>query len=543
MSEQNSVFADYVVASNAVFTGLEDVPKPGAVAVKGNRILAVGTEADIAQLIGPETKSYRYDDQLIMAGFHDFHIHLLLGSLQQQCVHLINAKSEDEAAQMVKAYADQNPDDPWIIGFSWFHLYWDNKQLPHRSTLDKYIPDRPVYLFNAECHGVWLNSKALELAGITRDTPDPLYGEIARDENGEPTGFLYETAMALAKQAFTFTRERRISLLKGFLKHAAELGVTSVADMFPLVTMELGDLEMYREFDETDQLTTRIHFLLELNSDLEYPKRLREQYKSEKLQFSGLKNFLDGVPATYTAYMLKPYADNPDTCGYTLIPKEQIEAWTVAADREDFRIRYHACGDAAVRLGLDCFEAAQRANGVRDSRHTIEHVEVIDPSDMNRFAKLGVIPSMQPEHIASSETYDSNVYRSRLGKERLPYTWPINSLQKSGAKIALGSDFPVVSLDPMTEIYRAVTRVHNDGEPVGGWNPEERITLAEALRGYTLGSAYGNFREHELGTLEAGKLADLVVIDRNLFAVDPSEIRSAKIALTMMDGKVVYEKQ
>jgi hypothetical protein len=527
--------------SNAVFTGVEDRPRAGGVAVKGNRILAVGTLSEIENLVGPDTKVLRYGDQLIMAGFHDFHIHLLLGSLQQQCVHLWKAKSAEEAARMVKEYADQRPDDPWIIGFSWYHLYWENKQLPHRSTLDKYVPDRPVFLFNAECHGAWLNSKALKLAGITRDTPDPPYGAIARDGAGEPTGFLYESAMALAKQAFQFPRERRISLLQGFLRHAASLGVTSVADMFPLVTMELGNLDMYREFDETGQLTVRIHFLVECNGDLERPRRLREEYKSGKLQFSGLKNFLDGVPATYTAFLLEPYSDNASTRGSTLVPQELIDEWTIKADREGFRIRYHACGDAAVRLGLDCFEAARRKNGVRDSRHTIEHIEVIDPGDISRFGKLGVIASMQPEHIASAERFAENAYVSRLGPKRIPYAWPIHSLLKTGAKLAFGSDFPVVALDPMLEIYRAVTRLHNDGEPAGGWIPAERITLAEALRAYTLGSAYGNFREHELGTLEAGKLADLIVLDRNLFAVDAEEIRQTKVCLTMMDGSIVYE--
>ncbi len=539
MTEQ-AKFADSVLYSNAVFTGLADEPFAGGVAVAGKTILAVGTRAELQACIGPDTLVRDFQDRLIMPGFHDFHIHLLLGSLERQGVNLLAAKSEDETARMVKAFADQRPDDPWIIGFSWYHILWDEKRLPHRSTLDKYIPDRPVFLFNAECHGAWLNSKALELAGITRDTPDPAFGEIARDENGEPTGFLYETAMALAKQAFTFPRERRISLMQDFLAHAAKLGVTSVSDMFPLVTMELGDLEMYEEFDQADQLTVRIHFLTELTGDLEQAKRMRETYKSENLQFSGLKNFLDGVPTTYTGYLLEPYADRPDTCGDTLIPKETIESWTVNADREGFRIRYHACGDAAVRLGLDCFAEAQRQNGARDSRHTIEHIEVIHPDDINRFAELGVIASMQPEHLAA-DTYDGHTYRKRLGPERVKYTWPINTLRKSGATLAFGSDFPVVGLDPMTELYRAVTRLNNDGQPDGGWNPEERISLADALRAYTIGSAYGNFREHELGTLEAGKLADIVVLEQNLFAITPEQIRDTQVALTMMGGRIVYQ--
>ncbi|WP_183192470.1 amidohydrolase [Brevibacillus fluminis] len=542
MGDLQGKVADIVLTSNAVFTGYGDAPRTGAVAVAGNRILAVGTEDEIRPLVGPETKVLSYEDKLIMPGFHDFHVHVLLGSLEQQCINLLSAKSEEETAQMVKAYADEHPEYPWVIGFSWYHVHWDEKKLPHRSTLDKYIPDRPVFLFNAECHGAWLNSKALELAGITRDTPDPQFGEIARDENGEPTGFLYETAMALAKQAFEFPTERRISLLQGFLDHAAQLGVTSVGDMFPLVTMELGDLDMYRQFEEMDRLSVRIHFLTELDGDLEKPRKLRETYRSEKLQFAGLKNFLDGVPTTYTGYLLEPYADRLDTCGDTLIPKHVIEDWTVQADREGFRIRYHACGDAAVRLGLDCFAEAQRQNGARDSRHTIEHIEVLHPDDLPRFSELGVIPSIQPEHLAS-DTFAGHTYLARLGPERSRRTWPINSLQKSGATLAFGSDFPVVGLDPITELYRAVTRLHNDGQPEGGWNPEERISMADALRAYTSGAAYGNFREHDLGTLEAGKLADIVVLDQNLFAVEHERIRDTKVSLTMMDGKIVYQKE
>lgn len=541
MGESQGTVADIVLSSNAVFTGLEDAPCPGAVAIAGKRILAVGTEEMIKAYIGPKTQVLSYQDKLIMPGFHDFHVHVLLGSLEQQCVNLLAAKSEEETAQMVKAYADQHPDDPWVFGFSWYHVLWDVQKLPHRSTLDKYIPDRPVFLFNAECHGAWLNSKALELAGITRDTPDPLFGEIARDEQGEPTGFLYETAMALAKDAFQFPEERRISLLQGFLDHAAQWGVTSVGDMFPLVTMELGDLDMYRQFEEMDRLTVRIHFLTELNGDLDQARMMRERYNSEKLQFAGVKNFLDGVPTTYTGYLLEPYADRPDTRGDTLIPKHVIQDWTVQADREGFRIRYHACGDAAVRLGLDCFEEAKRQNGARDSRHTIEHIECIHPDDLGRFGELGVIASIQPEHLAS-DTFAEHTYLSRLGPERSRLTWPIHSLQKAGAPLAFGSDYPVVCLDPITELYRAVTRLHNDGEPEGGWNPQERISMADALRAYTSGAAYGNFREQDLGTLTAGKLADIVVLDQNLFAIAPERIRDTRVALTVMDGKIVYQK-
>ncbi|MEN1968763.1 amidohydrolase [Lentibacillus sp. N15] len=534
--------ADLVLTSEAIFTGQHDKPIKGSVAIRDRYIVAVGSVEEVKPFIGSHTKVLDVGEKLIMPGFQDFHLHLFLGSLAQVSVSLLDAKSEQETAEMVKVFADSRPDDPWVIGFSWYHVFWDEKKLPHRSTLDQFISDRPVFLFNAECHGAWLNSKALEVIGIDRNTPDPPFGGIAKDENGEPTGFLYETAMGLAEQAFTsIPRERKACILEKFLNQAAKLGITTVSDMLPLPNLELGDLDIYQEFEEKGKLTTRIQFMTALNGDLERPRVLREQYCSDKLMFSGLKQFLDGVPTTYTAYLLEPYSDCPETRGNTLIPIDQVKQWIIDADREDFRIRLHACGDGAVRLGLDSFEAAQKINGVRDSRHTIEHIEVIHPDDLDRFSQLGVIASMQPEHLGVSEKYEDNDYLDRLGKEREPFTWPINTLKQRGARMAFGTDFPVVGLDPMMEIYRAVTRVFNDGNPIGGWNPAEKVTLAEALHDYTNGSAYGGFREHELGTLEKGKLADVIVLDRNLFDVPVEEIKDTKVKLTVMDGEIVYQ--
>ncbi|MCI3923146.1 amidohydrolase [Paenibacillus sp. TRM 82003] len=531
-----------IVSSRALFTGLEDRPRPGAAAVAGNRIVAVGDEREMESLIGPHTVVRRYGDELLMPGFHDFHIHLTMGALYEETVNLSIASSEEEAAAMTQQFANTRPEDPWVIGFSWYHIYWKKKEPPHRRTLDRLIPDRPVFLVNAECHGAWVNSKALERLGITRDTPDPPYGHIVKDENGEPTGLLMETAMGLATEALEFSQARRAGLLETFLRKAARLGVTSVHDMFPLPGFEIGDLGMYRAFEETGRLTTRIHFLAALEDDLDRARRLRDAYRSERLRFAGLKLFLDGVPTTRTAYLLAPYADAPETRGDTLLPPDVIRRRIDAADREGFRIRLHACGDGAVRLGLDALGAAREANGARDARHTIEHIEVIDPADLGRFAELGVIASMQPEHLAASERFADNDYLARLGPERSRLTWPIRSLRERGARLAFGSDFPVVELDPFRELYRAVTRTFNDGCPAGGWNPQERIGLADAVRAYTAGSAYGAFRERELGTLEPGKLADFVVLDRNPFEEPPDRLLDARVKLTVMDGETIYEE-
>jgi predicted amidohydrolase YtcJ len=384
--------------------------------------------------------------------------------------------------------------------------------------------------------------EALELCNITKDTPDPPFGRIERDISGEPTGFLYETAMGLvAQEAFKFSDDRLARLFKSFLAKAAGLGVTSVGDMLPLPGMELGNPEIYREFEKQAKLTVRIHLVAGLNDDLEIARRLKKTYTSDKLRFSALKNFLDGVAITYTALMLEPYADKPDVKGTPLIPLDVIKERVKNADKEGFRIRLHACGDGAVRLGLDCIEEAQRVNGQRDARHTLEHIENIHPDDIKRFGRIGVIASVQPEHLAITAGFYENPYRQRLGRKREMLSWPNKTLLNGGATLALGSDYPVVELNPMIELYRAVTRLHNDGKPLGGWNPKEKLSLAEALRAYTIGSSYAAFRETDLGTLEEGKLADIIVLDRNLFEIPAEEILETKVRLTIMDGCVVYE--
>ncbi|GIN91278.1 hypothetical protein J22TS1_23290 [Siminovitchia terrae] len=533
--------ADVIIQGNNIFTGRDNQTMKGFIAIKDKSIVAVDTGQNMDKYIGNGTKVFRFDNELITPGFHDFHIHLFLGSLSHDSVSVHEARSEREAAVMVKQFADSRPDDPWVLGFNWYHPDWNEAKLPTFHSLDELIPNRPVLVLNAEGHSAWLNSKALDVLGIDEHTPNPPSGEISRDEHGNLTGLLYEGAIRNALPAFQLPRQRRVSIFKKFLAQAAKLGVTGVSDMFAATGYELGDLGLYREFEQNGTLTTRINFLTALDGDLDRARTLRNTYTSSLLRFSGLKQFLDGVPTTYTALMVEPYADNLSTKGEPFLPPEMIEKWVLEADRDGFRVRLHACGDGAVRLGLDVYETAKRKNGRRDSRHTIEHIEVIHPDDIKRFGQLGVIASMQPAHMALTESFTDNAYLNRLGLERQPFTWPIKSLVQSGAPMALGSDFPVVELNPMLEIYRAVTRLHNDGEPKGGWNPAEKITLAEALRYYTLGTAYGNFMEDVLGTIEVGKYADVVVMDRNLFATELEEMLEAKVKLTILNGQVIYE--
>jgi predicted amidohydrolase YtcJ len=531
--------ADIILSSNAVFTGLTNKPHPASIAIIDNKIAAISTEQEIEAYIGEQTKVYRYDNQLIMPGFHDFHMHIMFGSLAMNSISLFSARSEAEAVEMVLQYAEERPDDEWVIGMQWDSGYWDDQTLPHRSSLDRVLPDRPVLLFHADGHFAWGNSKALEMMGVDRNTKDPDFGEIKKDENGEPTGILIESATALITDgAFDFPQAKKEQLFQSFLQEAARLGVTSVNDLFATDTnKKLETYDLFQQFEKEGKLTTRVHLFPALDGDLDRAKQLREKYASDKLRVSGLKQFIDGVISSYTAYLIGPYADNPETCGHVAYSQESINEWVAAADKEGFSIRFHAIGDGAVRMALDAYEAAQKANGVRDSRHSVEHIEVIHPDDISRFNTLGVIASMQPGLLAITER---GVYVSRIGEEREKYAFAINTLKEAGATLAFSTDFPIDALEPLKQIHRAVTRMDSSGkEP---WNPQECLTLAETLKAYTKNCAYGTFREHEIGTLEAGKLADLVVLDRNLFEIPADEIADAKVQVTIMDGKIVFEE-
>ncbi|MGM0888869.1 MAG: amidohydrolase [Bacillota bacterium] len=534
--------ADIVLSSDAIFTGLTHEPTSGAIAILGDKILSVGSKAEIEPFIGSGTKVFNYGNQLIMPGFHDFHLHIMFSALSLTSINLFEARSAQEVAAKVLEFSKECPGEEWIIGMQWDAGYWHDKQEPHYRILDAVIPDRPVVLFHAEGHYTWVNSKAMELAGVTEDIRDPDFGRYERDKNGLLTGILYEEAQQIVlKEALRLTQNKKETILKEFLRLLSQYGITSVNDLFAPIDDFLQDYDLFEKLDKQGELTTRFHITPELDGNLDKAQTLRNKYESKKLQFSGLKQFVDGTVTGHTAYFLKPYSDQLDICGHPALDPEVLIDRVVKADELGFRIRFHAIGDAAISLALDAFEEAVRKNGKRDSRHTIEHIEVIDSDDIERFSKLGVIASMQPDHMAASSR---EVYSSIIGPEREKNVFLTKSLLNTGASLALGTDFPVsISLNPMRQIYTAITRVDSSGDSQNTWHPEQKLTLAEALQAYTYGSAYGCFREHELGTIEEGKLADLVVLDRNLFDIPESEVLKTKVELTINDGKVVYKSE
>lgn len=536
--------ADLILESNLIFDSVSDTPFAGFVAVKDNKILYVSKDMALkADYIAPDTKVMKYQDKLIMPAFFDAHVHLISGGLSKTFMDLGHLSSEEETAKYCYEFAQNNSFEGWLIGYNWFHFRWDNPVMPHKKSLDKYFKDIPVMLCIGDGHSIWVNSKALELAGITNDTPNPEGGEIERDENGEATGILYEQAEAFCLElAYDFSLSQEKILVKNFEKAALAYGITSIIDVKPMHGRDLGSIDLLKELEANDDLNMRIHCATDLFGDLDKAYEDSKKYHSDKVRSNLLKQFIDGVFPTHTALMIEEYADKAGNCGYPMNPPELFEDAISKAHKLGMSVKIHAIGDYAAHFILDCYEKALLKHGPTQSRHAIEHCELVDDADIVRFGKLGVIPSVQPEHLGMADTWDSEPYRVVLGEERAGKTWSFKKLLDSAGVLALGSDCPVVDNNPFHEIHRGLTRLHDDLLPEEGWNPTQKLTLPEILKSYTYGSAYSASREDELGTLEVGKFADIVVVDRDLFTVSPAEIRKASVLVTVMDGKVVYQK-
>ena len=432
--------------------------------------------------------------------------------------------------------------EKWILASCWDHFRWPGNKLPSKKTLDKYFPDIPVFLPNKEYHGAWGNSKLFEMFNITKDTPDPKGGRFERDNDGEPAGYIHEAAMftIIKKIVNDFDEEDVSALIKAFTQKANSCGITSVGDVSMFgITLE----EAYKKLEEKDELTVRIHYSMDIESDIEKILKAQKTYSGPMVKFNGVKGFIDGTPMGHSGYMLEPYADIPDFRSEPLFEPDTLYKIVDALDKAGIRIRIHACGDGGVRLCLDAYEHAIKANGKNDLRHCIEHIECTTPVDIARFGELGVIPSIQPDHMPKYH-FGEHPFHRMIGEERMKYCWPFNSLLRSADVLAYGTDFPVAPLLPTRGIWRAVTRTTDDGKPKGGWNPQERLSVHEILQACTCGPAYAAGRENEIGTLEAGKLADLAVFDENIFEMlnDREKMFSMQARMTIVDGRIVYRR-
>ncbi len=537
---------DLILRSTALYTGLSDRPQPGSVIIQGNQIIAVLGEEPWEAYRGDKTQVFDFGDRLIMPGISDAHMHSFVGAAVSSayiCTELFESTSEEECVRMLQDFREKHPDLTRIGGMGWFPANWAEGQLPGKQSLDRNFPDIPVYLLAADGHTFWLNTKALEEGGYTRPPRSEILG-VERAEDGELTGLLFEIeACTYANnKAFELPPDKFKDAQQGFYQQLSSHGITSISDMSTNPLLE-GDLIAYQvaaALEREGNLPVRINLYpsLGLDGNLEQAKALRSQYCSEKLRIAGLKQFLDGVTSTRTAALLEPYADAPEHKGQFSYPLEVYKKTVLAANRAGFAVRLHAIGDAAVRAALDTYEMCRREVPEFTKRNTVEHIETIHEADLERFAALNVVASMQPMHLEM----DLNEKIERLGIERCRYEWPFRSLLERAACLAFGTDFPVAELNPFLGIYAAVTRQTLSGESTG-INHEEKISLSMALKAYTYGSACSHNVEHLLGTIEPGKLADITVVNKNLFAINSAEIKECHAVMTIVDGQIVYEKR
>ena len=532
--------ADLVFRHGAVYTVDNARSWAEAVAVSGGRIVFVGTDAAAAQWIGPQTKVVDLSGKMLLPAFHDSHVHPVSGGMEALECDLHGLASTDAVLDTIRSYAWSHPDAAWIRGGGW-DLTLFPEGSPSRLALDRVVPDRPALLDASDGHSSWANSKALAIAGVTKATPDPPHGRIERDASGQPSGTLREEAVHLVSRHLPprTAAEHEAGLRRG-LEVASGFGLTSLEE----ADASAADLAAYAALDARGALTARVSASIGVHTDeglgdLPRLRDLRAKYRSKRLHADAVKIFADGVIETRTAAVLEPYFGYGDDRGKTNLEPAAFRALAAALDKDGFQIHVHAIGDRAVRDTLDALEFAQKANGVRDSRHHVAHLELIDPADIPRFRRLGVVANFQP-FWANGDEYITKMTEPELGPARSQWIYPIASVEAAGGITAFGSDWSVSSMNPLDGIEVAITHRDPSTGPGSAWLPKEQITLPDAIAGYTIRGAYLDFTEKETGSIEVGKAADLVVLDRNLFDVPPSQIHEAKVLWTLLEGKEVY---
>ncbi|WP_397571488.1 amidohydrolase [Schlesneria sp. T3-172] len=532
--------ADLIFRNGAVYTVDAARSWADSVAIREGRIVYVGNGAEIQKWTGPQTRQIDLAGKMLLPGFNDSHVHLIGGGIELGECDINGLTTVTAIQDAVKAYALRHPEKKWIRGGGWPLTLEEGN--PSKELLDRVMPDRPVLLDAFDGHSTWANSMALKLAGITRETPDPPRGRIERDpQTGEPTGTLRESASRLVINKIPpYTPDEYLNGLRRGLEVANRFGITSVQE----ASVAEQHLKALSELDRTRELTVRVVAAMRVDPAkqmLQIPQFVewREKFRGRRLRATSVKIFEDGVIESRTASLLQPYLGGTQERGWLNFEPEVLNPLVVELDRLGFQIHVHAIGDRAIQCSFDALELGQRQNGRRDSRHHLAHIELFDPSDIGRFRKLGVIANFQPLW-ANADLYIVNMTQPILGPERSRWLYPIRSVAETGALIACGSDWSVTSMNPLEAIQIAVTRRGLNEGPGPAWIPEETVDLSLMLAAYTINGAYVNFQEQETGSIEVGKAADLIVLDRNLFEIPRHEIHQAKVLLTLLEGEPVY---
>jgi predicted amidohydrolase YtcJ len=528
--------ASLVVTGARVWTGDPEMPWAEALAADGERIAAVGGDEDIAALVGPDTQLVEARGAMLLPGFIDTHVHFATGGSSLASVQLRDAQTTDVFVQRIADHAATLEPGEWILDGAWDHEHWGG-ELPTRDWIDSVTPDNPVWIYRLDGHMALANSIALELAGVDADTPDVEGGEIVRDEDGRPTGILKDNAMALVTQAVPAPGEAQLDRqIRAAMDYVASHGVTTVHDMGD----DFVSMAAYRRLHAAGELKTRIYSVVPLSSWEKLRDEVAENGRGDAwLRVGGLKGFMDGSLGSHTAAFFEPFTDAPEDSGFFVNELDDMREWITGADEAGLHIMVHAIGDRAIADLLDIYLDVAEAHGDRDRRFRIEHAQHIRPSDIPRFAEQDVIASMQPYHAIDDGRWADRV----IGEKRSETTYAFRSLIDPGAHVAFGSDWFVAPAIPLEGIYAAVTRRTLDGANPDGWVPGQKITVEEALHAYTFEGAYASFEESEKGTLKPGMLADLVLVDRDLTGIPPEQIRDAKVLMTVVGGRVVYDSE
>lgn len=543
---------DYIVTSKRVFTSAvgDDAARPLAFAVVGDRIEFMGTPADVIAACAPGTPVLDFGDAFICSGFHDAHLHFFhtaLGASPYLLMHM--GESEAELVARTVEFAAGLPNHAWVVTQGWRDYRWDPPVPPTKRSLDEAFPTRPCVMYSGDGHTLWMNTCALEALGVTRDSVPPQGGSYDRDENGELTGIIREAAaMELLPRCLEWLTEDDIArAYEDQMTRMAEQGITSICDMalMPHPGCDFIRDDVYEKLSREGKLTLRVHMYPTLLDDQSRLEDLQDRYAGDEfplLRAPGFKQFFDGVSSQHTAWLTEPYTNArfDGDCGRPTVPTDHMRELVLAAAERGHSVRIHTIGDRAIHEALDIFEEALAWYGASmQGRNTLEHLENLLPEDIDRLADLGVLASSQPGHI----TLDPGGPERDLGPERSRIMWPFATYTARGVEQAFGTDSPITAVTSMDVLYCAVTRQDPfTHEPSGGWLPSERISAADALRIYTAGSAAAVGREHELGQIAPGYLADFVVLDRDITVCDPEEIQSAQVLVTYVGGQRVYER-
>ena len=529
--------ADLIITNAKIWTVDKSRPNAEALAVLGERIVAVGSAAEVDTWHGPQTKVLDAQGRLLLPGFNDAHVHFVDGGNQLQSVQLKDAATPEEFARRIGERAKATPKGEWVTGGDWDEQRWSPAALPTKELIDPVTPETPVWVNRYDGHESLANSVVLKLAGITAKTQDPPGGLIVRDTQGNPTGVLKDSAQDLvAKVMPPMTAVHRMRAIHQAMDHAASVGITSVQDMNPTY----DDVKAYSELEDKDGLTVRMYVApLETGWRDQAKVGIRHGFGTPLLRMGAVKGYADGSLGSETAYFFDPYTDAPNTHGLLsdeMHPVSGMQQRLRGADAAGLQICIHAIGDRAISMILDIYTQIEKTNGKRDRRWRIEHSQHMAAKDFVRYARLGVIASVQPYHAID----DGRWAESRIGPDRIKRTYAFRTFLDNGVRLAFGTDWPVAPLSPMWTIYAAVTRATLDGKNSDGWIPEQKLTVAESIEAYTMGSAYAEFQEKDKGSITPGKLADFVVLSDDIFKIPPAAIKNVKIEATFLGGKLVY---